>query len=66
MEKQFRTVIQVLVDEMHCECKEAVIDRLQELTPDTTAYCELPKLKASNSAPTGAKIIGAVPSSTAQ
>ena len=55
-----RTVIEVLVSEMqqYGKCQEAIVERLKELTPDTTAFCELPKLAASNSAPTGARVIG--------
>ena len=58
-----RTVIEVLVSELqhagNQECRDAIVERLQELTPDATAFSELPKLVSSNSAPTGARIVGA-------
>ena len=51
-------MIDVLEMELKCNCKQAVISRLKAMAPDVTAFTELPKLVASNSAPTGAKAIG--------
>ena len=48
----------MLTAEMSYDCKEAVMDKLVAMSPDTTAFDELPDLIAINSAPTGAKMIG--------
>lgn len=54
-------MIDVLETELKCECKQGVIGKLKAMAPDVTAFDELPELVASNSAPTGARIIGSRP-----